>query len=293
MGAETFLQTLIAGLVVGSVYGLVALGYVTIYRSSGVVNFAQGAFAMLGALITMYLISVRHLSYLSAALTAVVITTAVGVGVYVLVIARLRTEFVISQIMATLGVSMLLEGIVLVLWGGYPQTLPPFTTNDPFRLWGVSVAPQGVWVMLMAGVVLTGLYLVNNRTMFGKKMTAAATDPMAASLVGISRGAMISWSFLISAAIGATAGLFLAAMVPMNYASGSGFGLKGFVAAVLGGWGKSAGAVVGGLALGVVETFGASFLPAGYKDAVSFFLLLVILYYRPTGILGSSLVESD
>jgi len=133
--------------------------------------------------------------------------------------------------------------------------------------------------------------LVNNHTTFGKKMTATATDPMAASLVGISRRAMISWAFIISAAIGAAAGLAVAGMTPMNFASGSAFGFKGFIAAVLGGWGKSSGALVGGILLGIFETFGAAFLPSGYKDAVSFILLILVMYFRPSGLLGSSLVE--
>lgn len=293
MSANIFFQMLIAGIVVGAVYGLVALGYVTIYRCSGVVNFAQGEFAMLGALITMYLLKVSHLSYFASAAVAVVCTTLLGVIMYQLVIARLRSEYVISQIMAALGVSMFIQGTVLIAWGGYPQALPPFSGNVPYHVGEVTIAPQGIWVILMAAGVLVGLYLLNNWTLFGKKMTATATDPLAASLVGISRGTMIRWSFAISAIIGAVAGLFLAAMVPMNYASGSGFGLKGFIAAVLGGWGKSTGAVVGGLVLGIVETFGAMILPAGYKDAVSFLILILILYYRPSGILGSSLVEGE
>ena len=293
MGVSSLFQNLIAGLIVGSVYGLIALGYLAIYRSSGVVNFAQGAFAMLGALITLYLLNDRHMNYLLAAAIAIGGTTILGVLVYLLVIARLRSDFVITQIMATLGVGMLFEGFVLVVRGGYPQSLPAFSSDKPFRIGSVSIPPQGVWVVLMAAGVLIGLYFLNNRTLFGKKMTATATDPMAASLVGISRNLMIGWSFAISAAIGASAGIFLAAMIPMNYASGSGLGLKGFIAAILGGWGKSSGAVVGGLALGVVETFGASVLPAGYKDAISFFLLIVILYFRPKGIMGSSLVEGD
>ena len=155
----------------------------------------------------------------------------------------------------------------------------------------MSIPQQGVWIILIAVTIVVILYLVNNRTMFGKKMTATATDPMAASLVGISRRAMISWAFVISAAIGSAGGLALAAMTPMNFASGSAFGFKGFIAAVLGGWGKSSGALVGGIALGIFETFGAAFLPSGYKDAISFLLLLLVMYFRPSGLLGSSLVE--
>lgn len=291
MTITTFFQNLIAGLVVGSVYGLIALGYVTIYRCSGVVNFAQGVFAMLGALIAIKLVRDEHMSYLLAAVIAIGGTSIVGLLVYILVVDRVRKELVVSQLMATLGVSMLIQGVMLVLGGGYPRTLPSFTSDKPWKVAAVSIPQQGVWIVLIAVVIVVILYLVNNRTMFGKKMTATATDPMAASLVGISRRAMISWAFIISAAIGSAGGLALAAMTPMNFASGSAFGFKGFIAAVLGGWGKSSGALVGGIALGIFETFGAALLPSGYKDAIAFLLLILVMYFRPSGLLGSSLVE--
>ncbi len=291
MSVTEFIQNLIAGVVVGSVYGLIALGYVTIYRCSGIVNFAQGVFAMLGALISMWLIRNEHMNYLLAVIIAIAITSAIGVMVYIVVVDRVRQELVVSQLMSTLGVATLVSGIMLVLRGGYPQTLPSFTSDKPWKIASVSIPQQGVWVMLVTVVIVVILYLVNTRTTFGKKMTATATDPMAASLVGISRRAMISWAFIISSAIGAAAGLAIAGMTPMNYASGSAFGFKGFIAAVLGGWGKSSGALVGGLLLGIFETFGAALLPSGYKDAISFLLLILVMYFRPTGVMGSSLVE--
>jgi branched-chain amino acid transport system permease protein len=291
MTVASIMQNLIAGLVVGSVYGLIALGYVTIYRCSGIVNFAQGVFAMLSALIAIELVRDHHMNYLLAVVIAVVVSSVVGLVIYLLVVDRVRTELVVSQLMATLGVSMLITGVVLVLAGGYPRTLPSFTSDTPWQVATVSIAQQGVWVILITVVVVAVLYMVNNHTTFGKKMTATATDPMAASLIGISRRTMISWAFVISATIGGAAGLAIAAMTPMNFASGTAFGFKGFIAAVLGGWGKSSGALVGGLLLGVFETFGAALLPSGYKDAISFLLLILVMYFRPAGFLGSSLVE--
>lgn len=290
MGVSTFFQMLIAGLVVGSVYGLLALGYLTIYRCCGVVNLAQGAFAMLAALVAIYLVRDVELPYLLSALIAVGVTAILGLLMYLLVVERVRVDLVVTQFMATLGVSMLIEGIALVLAGGYPRTLPPFTADIPWKLGGVNISQQGVWVWLMTIFLVVTLYLLNNHTTFGKKMTATATDPLAASLVGISRRAMISWAFVLSAVIGAAAGLSLAAIVPMNYASGSAYGFKGFIAGVLGGWGKGSGALMGGLVLGVIETFGSMVLP-GYRDAIAFLLLILILYFRPSGLMGSSLVE--
>lgn len=290
MGVSTFFQMLIAGLVVGSVYGLLALGYLTIYRCCGVVNLAQGAFAMLAALVAIYLVRDVELPYPVSALIAVGVTAILGLLMYLLVVERVRVDLVVTQFMATLGVSMLIEGIALVLAGGYPRTLPPFTADTPWKLGGVNISQQGVWVWLMTIFLVVTLYLLNNHTTFGKKMTATATDPLAASLVGISRRAMISWAFILSAVIGAAAGLSLAAIVPMNYASGSAYGFKGFIAGVLGGWGKGSGALMGGLVLGVIETFGSMVLP-GYRDAIAFLVLILILYFRPSGLMGSSLVE--
>lgn len=146
--------------------------------------------------------------------------------------------------------------------------------------------PQSLWVLLLAALVLVILYLLSNHTLMGKAMTATATDPLAASYVGVSTGAMIRWSFAISAAVGALAGLSLAPIVPLGYASGSILGLKGLTALILGGWGTATGAVAGGVALGIIEMFGAVILPAGYKDAIAFVVLIIILYFRPSGILG-------
>jgi branched-chain amino acid transport system permease protein len=293
MSIANFLQLLASGITIGSVYGLVALGYVTIYRCSGVVNFAQGEFVMLGAMLTSYLLKSMSLPYPLAAVVAVVAIGIVGILTYQLIIAPLGQAFVLILVMATLGVSMLLQNTALISWGAYPLYLPAFSGNEPVRFGEVAIMSQSLWVLLMTILMLCALYVLNNYTLFGKSMTATATDPLAANLVGLSPGSMIRWSFAISAVMGATAGVFVAPIVPINYAVGAIFGIKGFVAAVLGGWGKSTGAVLGGFVLGVIETFAAGLLPSGYKDAIAFVVLLFILYYRPTGILGSALTEAE
>lgn len=293
MGIANILQLLVSGITIGSVYGLVGLGFVTVYRCSGIVNFAQGEFVMLGGMLTYYLWKTMGLSYPLAAAAAVVIVGLVGIAMYQLIIAPLRRAYGLIIVMATLGFSMLLQSIALVWWGSYPNYLPTFTGEKPLTVGGVAITPQNIWVLLMAAAALLVLYLVNNRTRFGKAMTATATDPLAAGLVGVRTGSMIRWSFGISAVIGAIAGVFVSPVIGITFASGSLLGLKGFVAAVLGGWGKSSGAFVGGLLLGVIETLGAGFLPAGYKDAVAFLVLLIALYFRPSGILGSALTETE
>jgi len=293
MSLANFLQLFASGITIGAAYGLVALGYVTIYRCSGVVNFAQGEYVMLGAMLTSYLLKTFSLPYPLAAVVAVAAVGLVGILTYQLVIAPLGQAFVLILVMATLGVSMFLQNSALISWGAYPLYLPSFSGDTPIRFGEVSIMSQSLWVLLMAAVVLAALYLLNNYTRFGKSMTATATEPLAANLVGVSTTSMVRWSFAISAVIGAGAGIFIAPMVPINYAVGAIFGLKGFIAAVLGGWGKSTGAILGGLALGVVEMFSTGVMPSGYKDAIAFLVLLFILYYRPSGILGASLTEAD
>jgi branched-chain amino acid transport system permease protein len=286
-----WLQLLVSGITVGAIYGLIALGYVTIYRTSRVVNFAQGSFVMLGALVAYSLLEQLGLPHVLAGVIAIAVVVVVGLGTYWLVVAPILRVSLVAIIMATIGVAMVLENLSLLRWGGYPISLPPFTSAEPIRVGGVAILPQSLWVLLILVVVLGALYFLNNHTRVGKQMTATAIDPIAAELSGISTGRIILLAFALSAGIGALAGVAIAPVTPIGFTSGAALGLKGFVAAILGGWGKTTGAVVGGFVLGIAESLATGFLPAGYKDAVAFVVLLLILYFRPRGIVGSSLAE--
>ncbi len=294
MSVDMLLQLLVGGISVGTMYGLIGLGFITIYNCTKVVNFPQGDFLMLGAIVTVYLLKVVHLPYLLAGVLAVAITALVGALIYSAVLAPvgLNAHHMIL-ILATLGASMMIENSVLAVHGPYPSDLPPFTGRLPIRLGEVAVAPQSLWVILTAAVVLAAMYLIMNRTTLGKEMTAAATDPLAASLMGISIGSVARLSFVISASIGALAGLVVAPLLPLGYASGLMLGFKGITGGFIGGWGKSSGAVIGGVILGLIETFAAGFLPTGYKDAITFVVLILVLYFRPTGIMGAAMPEPE
>ncbi|MCL5958307.1 MAG: branched-chain amino acid ABC transporter permease [Chloroflexi bacterium] len=251
-------------------------------------NLAQGEFAMLGGMITIFLLKTLHVPYPVSAAIAVALTAFVGIAMYQLVIAPMGRAPFFSMVMITVGVSLFIQNGALIIWGANPASLPVFSGESPVRFGEVAIMPQSLWVLLLMAVILVVLYLLSNHTLLGKAMTATATDPLAASLVGISIGGVNRWSYAISAAIGALAGLTLAPIVPMSYISGALLFFKGLTALILGGWGLAAGAVVGGFALGIIETFGASLLPAGYKDAIAFLVLIAILYFRPSGILGGS-----
>lgn len=293
MTASLWFQSLLDGLTAGAVYGLVGLGFVTIFRTSSVVNMAQGAFVMLGALLCYSFLVDWGLPYSVAGLLALVAVIGVGLLLYRLLVAPLMTVSPVTVVLATIGASLLFENIALLVWGGYAKALPPFSGDTPTRLWGtVTIQPQYLWVLGLTAVTVVALHLLGHHSRLGKQMTACADDAVAAGLCGIHPARMTLLAFAISALVGALGGISIASVSPISYVSGGMLGLNGFVAAILGGWGSSAGAIVGGLTLGVIEAVAFMVLPGGYKSGVAFVLLLLILYFRPSGILGSSMADA-
>ncbi len=288
-----WIQLLVTGITMGSIYSLIALGYVTIYKTSRVVNLAQGAFVMFGALFTFTFLSELGLPYWLSAILGIVAVAIVGVIMYVLVIRPLIKVSLVSIILATIALSILFENLALVRYGGYGKTLPAFTGDQAIFVGGVAVFRQSLWVIGLMIAVLVCLYLLANYTHIGKRMTATASDPGAASLSGVNTGRMIILAFVISAAIGALGGIAITPINQTSYLSGGIYALSGFVAAVLGGWGSSTGAVVGGLALGIVQSLVTGFLPAGYQDAIAYAVLILVLYFRPSGLLGVRSAEGE
>lgn len=286
------LPLLISGMTTGAIYALVALGFVTISRASQIINFAQGEFVMLGGLITFFLLKGVNLSYPLAALIAMIIVILIGFMMYLSIIYPMRKASVLILLIATLGASIFLSSTSGLLFGTLPKTLPPFSGGSPLSIGGVSVLSQNIWILLSTFVLLIFLYLLSHRTIMGKAMEASSTDPLGADLLGISRNLMVFLAFGVSAGVGAAAGILITPIFFTSYSSGTILGLKGFIAAVLGGWGKNSGAIIGGFVLGVVEALSLLFIPSGYKDAVAFVILLLILYFRPKGILGSPFIDS-
>ncbi|MGA2314910.1 MAG: branched-chain amino acid ABC transporter permease [Thermodesulfobacteriota bacterium] len=287
-----FPQLLSSGITMGAIYALVALGFVTISRASQIINFAQGEFVMLGGVITFFLLNGVNLPYPLAILIAIMIVILIGLMMHVSVIYPLRKAPILILIMATLGTSIFLSSTSGLLFGTLPRTLPSFSGDQSLHVWGVFVLPQGLWVLVSTFILLIFLYLLSHRTLLGKAMEASSTDPLGADLLGISRNLMVFLAFGVSAGVGAFAGILITPIFFTSYSSGTILGLKGFVAAVLGGWGKNSGAILGGFVLGIVESLSLVFIPSGYKDAVAFVILLLILYFRPKGILGSPFIDS-
>jgi len=284
---------LVTGVTMGSIYALIALGYVTIYRTSRVVNMAQGAFVMFGAFFTYSFLSELGLPYWLSAILGIIGVAVVAVIMYLLVLRPLIKVSLVSIILATMALSILFENLALLRWGGYGKNVPAFSGDQAIFIGDVAVFRQSLWVIGLMILVLVGLHLLANFTRIGKQMTATANDPQAASLSGVNTGRMIILAFVISAAIGALGGIAITPINQTSYLSGGIYALSGFVAAILGGWGSSAGAVVGGLALGIIQSLVTGFLPAGYQDAIAYAVLILVLYFRPSGLLGVRSSEGE
>ncbi|HEY5529052.1 MAG TPA: branched-chain amino acid ABC transporter permease [Thermoleophilia bacterium] len=290
---DRWFQLLVSGITMGSIYSLIALGYVTIYRTSRIVNMAQGSFVMLGGFICFSLLSEVGLPFWAAGLLGIISVAVIAIGMYRFVLAPIVKVSLVAMILCTVGLSILFENLALLRWGGFGKMLPGFTGEKSLFLGGVSVAPQSLWIVGIMIVVFVALYWLNSHTKIGRRMTATATNPSAASLCGVSTGRIVVVAFVISATIGALGGISIASVVPVSFTSGGVFGLNGFVAAILGGWGSSGGAVLGGLSLGLIQSLATGVVPAGYQDAIAFALFILVLYFRPQGILGAPVVDAQ
>ncbi len=280
------LQWVLSGLTVGSIYALVAMGFSVIYSSTRVINFAQGGFSMLGGMLMFSLSVEGGLPPWLGFVLAVLIVTAMGAGFERIVIRPMRNHSVISVIIVTIGLSIFMTATAKWIWGTDPVKIAAFSGEKPLRFLGAAIVPQSLWVFGFALIAVFLVFLFFNRTLLGKGMRAAADNPDAASLVGVnaSTSSLVAWT--IASALGAAAGVVIAPIHFASYSVGTALGLKGFSAAVLGGLGSAPGAVVGGLVLGVVEQIAAGYLPSGYKDAVAFLILILVLLVRPQGLLG-------
>ncbi len=285
-------QFLLTGVTLGSTYALVALGFAIIYNASDVVNLAQGEFVMLGAMSAIALSAgAGGLPLPLAILLAVLVTLVVGLMLQRFAIAPAKGISVVGTIIITIGASIFLRGLALLLWGKDIHALPHFSGETPLRLGALTLLPQNLWVMGGAALLVLGVHLFFNRTLLGKAILACSCNKTAAQLVGINVGRMLLVAYGLSALLGAMAGVLVAPITYSSYDAGIMLGLKGFAAAVLGGMGNPMGAVAGGLLLGLVESLAAGLISSGYKDAIAFVILLLVLFLRPSGLFGRATAE--
>jgi branched-chain amino acid transport system permease protein len=254
------------------------------------VNFAQGEFVMLGGMTTVFL-TLAGVPLPLAALLAVVAAVAVGLALHRFAIEPARGASAVVLIMITIGASIFLRGAAQVVFDKRFHSLPPLLGNDPLRIGGASILPQSLIVLAGAVVIVVLLWAFIDRTLFGKAVIATAANRLAARLVGIDTRRIGSFSFAVSAAIGAVAGILVTPITLTSYEVGTLLALKGFAAAMLGGMGNAAGAVVGGLVLGLLEAFAAGYLSSQYKDAVAFLVILGVLFVMPQGLFGRAKID--
>jgi len=285
------LQLLFTGLGVGSIYALVALGFVLIYRATNVVNFAQGDFAMLGAFSMVVLCVDLELPYWLGILITLAVMLVFGALFNFAVYYPLRNRGFQPVIISTIGASILLQNGVLAAYGPRPQTLPGFLSFPGFSVGPIFFDSQYLLILGVTVVMVTLQYFFVERTLLGKKMQATSQDKEMASLLGIPVALMIMLTFMYSSALGALAGILVAPILFVSVGMGSSIALKAFAASIIGGFGDVIGAIVGGLALGVVETFGTAYISVPYKDAFAFIVLVLFLLFRPQGLFGEKVAE--
>lgn len=284
-------QFIVAGITYGMMYAIVAIGFNIIYNTTGIINFAQGEFLMLGG---MTAITLHHFMPLPFAIfLAVIVTMLVGALVEIVFIRWLKSPSVLRLIIITIGLSILIREVALHIWGESVRSLPYFTGNaaTSVSFLGARVSPQVLWVIGICSVIVVCLSAFFRYTMAGKQMRACSANRSAAMLCGISARNMVTLSFALSAGIGALAGCAISPIAYTQYNGGTVLAIKGFTVAILGGLGNSMAAVAAGLILGILESFSIWVLPAAYKDAVALVILIAILFVRPSGIFGSSEVS--
>jgi branched-chain amino acid transport system permease protein len=306
---ETFLQQIFNGLVLGSVYALIALGYTMVYGILGLINFAHGEVLMIGAMSGLSVVLLlqgaapgvpKVLLLLAALIVAIPVCMALSVFIERVAYRPLRNAPRLAPLITAIGVSILLQTIAMIIWKPNPRVFPDLLPTTPIELAGVFIAPKQLLILVVAGLMMTGLVLLVNRTKLGRAMRATAENPRIAGLMGVNANRVIAATFMIGASLAAVAGV----LVGMNYNKADfmmGFlpGLKAFTAAVLGGIGNLQGAMVGGLLLGIIESLGAGyigdltggFLGSHYQDIFAFAVLILVLVFRPSGIMGERVAD--
>jgi branched-chain amino acid transport system permease protein len=285
-----FMQFLFSGLTRGSIYGLVGIGFALIYRSSHVINFAQGEFVMLGGMGAVFLLA-AGLPLPLAAAGAILIAVAVGIVIQSGIIARMRRPSTLAIIIVTVGVSMMLRGGVEALLGRQFFSMKAFSGDQPLVVLGARLSPQSLWILGCLILVAIGMWLFFRYTMLGKGIQAASSNRLAAEISGIDVPIVLVICFALSAGLGAFAGLLTTPITLTQFDVGITLGMKGFCAAILGGLASPFGSIVGGLILGLAEALSGGYVSSAYQDAVAFVLIIAMLLLRPNGLFASRVVE--
>ena len=304
---EIFLQQIINGLVQGSVYALVALGYTMVYGILGLINFAHGEVVMIGAMVALsvsqLLLALGLPPYwvlLLSFLIAVAACMVLGYGIERVAYRRLRNAPRLAPLITAIGVSIVLQNLAMIFWGREYHAFPSLLPNNSHDFGGAIINEVQIIIVLVALIMMAGLLLLVHHSRLGRAMRAVAENPAAASLMGVDINAVIAITFMLGSALAAVAGIMISANYGIvHYYMGTILGLKAFTAAVLGGIGNLRGAMLGGLLLGLIESLGAGyigdlsggFFGSHYQDVFAFLVLIAVLVFRPSGLLGERVAE--
>jgi len=304
---DVLLQQILNGLILGSLYALVALGYTMVYGILELINFAHGEIVMLGAMVSVTVLAALAalgvpvpLALLAALAAAVLVCVSTGVLVERVAYRPLRNAPRLAPLITAIGVSIVLQNLAMIIWGRQYLSLPPVLDIEIYELAGATITNVQILILAVAALVMAGLLLLVQRTRLGRAMRATAQNREVAGLMGVDVNRVIAATFAVGSALAAVAGLLIAAYYGIaHYNMGFILGLKAFSAAVLGGIGNIPGALLGGLLLGVIESLGAGyigdltngFLGSHYQDIFAFFILILVLIFRPSGLLGERVAD--
>ncbi|MFC3625289.1 branched-chain amino acid ABC transporter permease [Vogesella amnigena] len=306
---DIFLQQILNGLVLGSIYALIALGYTMVYGIMGLINFAHGEVVMFGAMVTITVISVLTnagvalpggVLVLIGLMVAIPACMLLGYTIERVAYRPLRNAPKLAPLITAIGLSIVLQQAAIMIWGRNYIPFPPILDHDTIDIFGATITQLQVLIVILCLVLMAGLLLVVEKTKLGRAMRATSQNPGVAGLMGVNVNTIVSATFVMGSALGAIAGVMVAANYDQaHYYMGFMIGLKAFTAAVLGGIGNLGGAVAGGILLGIIESLGAGyigdltggFLGSHYQDIFAFAVLIVVLIFRPSGLLGEKIAD--
>ena len=281
-----FIQALIQGVAMGSLYGLIAIGYVLIYNAWGILNFAQGDMVMIGAF-AVYVTHIRiGLPMWLAIPVAILICMLIGFLIEITAFRPLIDAIQQRRLIATIGIGIFLRNLVRVIFGADPFPFPPIFDNKPHKIGVLTFVPQNIWNMLIGFLLIALLTVFLKRTTLGKSMRATAQDREAASLMGINVKRSMSLTFIIASALGGFAGMLICPVFYVIPTLGTSMGNKGFASALFGGITSDAGSMIGGIVLGVLEAIGATTVSSAFQSSIAFGVLFLVLIVMPNGLFG-------
>jgi branched-chain amino acid transport system permease protein len=286
-----FLQQTINGLVMGSSYVLTALGLTLILGMLDMINFAHGELLMVGAFVSVAIVTGLHLPYLVAIPAAMIVVALLGIIMERLAINPLRNSNRINLLVSTLGVSIILQNAVQLIWGPDPKNLPSPYSEVQIHLGGMVLNGHRLFVVIVSAIFISILYYVIQKTKVGIAMRACAFDMETAKLMGIKAQSVIIITFAIGAGLAAVAGTLLAPVFSVYPTMGVMSTLKAFIVVLLGGIGNVTGAIAGGFILGLVETYAAGYWSSEYKDVIAFIIMILVLLFKPAGLFGKNVQE--